>query len=160
MNKALLIKQLTAQLEAVYTAAVTAAQRAYDTATAEENKAENKYDTLGLEASYLAHGQSKRVAECEADVITFKKLKMIEFFADDIISLGALVCLEDEMGAEKCIFISPVSGGLKTKFDGKEITMITPSAPIGKALCSRVLGDDVEINVGVDKKTYQITAIY
>ena len=28
-------------------------------ATNEENKAEDKYDTRGLEASYLAHGQSK-----------------------------------------------------------------------------------------------------
>jgi hypothetical protein len=37
-----------------------AAQTAYETATHEENIAENKYDTLGLEASYLAAGQAKR----------------------------------------------------------------------------------------------------
>ena len=40
-----------------------AAQTAYETATHEENIAENKYDTLGLEASYLATGQARRVEE-------------------------------------------------------------------------------------------------
>ncbi len=160
MNKIQLIKQLTAQLEALHMMAATAAQRAYDTATNEENKAENKYDTLGLEASYLAHGQSKRVAECEADVINFKKLKAVVFLPNDVISLGALVCLEDQSGVEQYIFLSPVAGGLKIKFDDKEVTMITPSAPIGKALCSHVMGDEVEINIGSDKIFYQITAIY
>lgn len=37
-----------------------AARFAHETATHEENIAENKYDTLGLEASYLATGQARR----------------------------------------------------------------------------------------------------
>ena len=37
-----------------------AAQAAHETATHEENIAENKYDTLGLEAAYLATGQVRR----------------------------------------------------------------------------------------------------
>jgi len=37
-----------------------AVQAAHETATHEENIAENKHDTLGFEASYLATGQARR----------------------------------------------------------------------------------------------------
>jgi hypothetical protein len=37
-----------------------AVRAAHETATHEENIAENKYDTLGLEAAYLATGQARR----------------------------------------------------------------------------------------------------
>ena len=39
------------------------ARAAHAEATDEQSKAENKYDTRGLEASYLAHGQSRQAAE-------------------------------------------------------------------------------------------------
>ena len=160
MNKTQLLKQIQAELEFVYQGAIDAAQRAYDTATDEENEAENKYDTLGLEASYLAHGQSKRVGECEADLIAFKKLKPVVFLSGEPVALGALICIEDENGIEKFAFFSPVSGGLKINFNAKEITVITPSAPLGKALSNSLVGDDIEVTIGDDKKYYQITAIY
>ncbi len=160
MNKRLLIKQILQELEHVHQGAVAAAQRAYDTATDEENEAENKYDTLGLEASYLAHGQSKRVAECEADLITFGKLKIVECLPNSLLSIGSLVNIEDEEGVQQFVFLSPVAGGLKIIFNQKEITIVTPSAPLGKALSANRLGDDIEVQTGKDKKVYQITAVY
>ncbi|RDH86074.1 MAG: transcription elongation factor [endosymbiont of Galathealinum brachiosum] len=160
MNKSLLIKQILQELENVHQVAAAAAQRAYDTATDEENEAENKYDTLGLEASYLAHGQSKRVAECEADLITFSKLKIVEYLPDSSIVIGTLVSIEDEEGTEQFVFLSPVAGGLKFRFNHKEITIVTPSAPLGKALISSRVDDDIEVQMGLDKKYYQITAAY
>lgn len=165
MNKPLLLKHILAELEIVHQSAVDAAQRAYETATDDENAAENKYDTLGLEASYLAHGQSKRVAECEADVMVFKKLEPLEFLSDTPVAIGALVYIEDEMGGEQIIFLSPVAGGLKIKFNNKEITLITPSSPLGKALFTCFVDDEIEVaffndNKPDNKKLYQITAIY
>jgi len=123
MNKSALLEQILIKLEVVHQGAVDAAQRAYETATDEENEAENKYDTLGLEASYLAHGQSKRVAECENDLIVFKKFKPNVFSNDMSIDIGALVSVEDEAGLEQLIFISPVSGGLKFTFNRKQVTI-------------------------------------
>ncbi|MCU7801379.1 MAG: GreA/GreB family elongation factor [gamma proteobacterium symbiont of Lucinoma myriamae] len=165
MNKSLLLKHILAELEHVYHGAVDAAQRAYETATDDENEAENKYDTLGLEASYLAHGQSKRVAECEADVIVFKKLEPLKFLSDNPVAIGALVYIEDELGDEQVIFLSPVAGGLKIKFNNKEITLITQSSPIGKALFACFVDEEIEVAFSNDKKPdnkklYQITAIY
>ena len=43
-------------------------------ATDEQSKAENKYDTRGLEASYLARGQSRQARETEAALEQFAAL--------------------------------------------------------------------------------------
>lgn len=160
MNKNLLFKQILVELEMVYQGARDAAQRAYDSATDEENEAENKYDTLGLEASYLAHGQSRRVAECEADLIAFKKLEVAPYSKDTPVSVGTLVCIEDELGLQRYILLSPVAGGLKIKYDGNIINLITPSAPIGKALTTCLAGDDIEVKIGDDMKHYHILTVY
>jgi len=160
MDKPQLFIQIQNQLERVFESAKAAAQRAYDTATDEENEAENKYDTLGLEASYLAHGQSKRVAECEADCIKFNKFQLTAFSDTDPISIGALVCIEDASGAERYLLLSPVAGGLSISFEGIVITLITMSSPIGRSLLNHVVGDDIEVEVSNVKKQFQISAIY
>ena len=73
MNKNALIKKivnrLTEELEIYFRAAM--ASRAE--ATHEQSKAENKYDTRGLEASYLARGQSKQAAEIQGAIAAFEK---------------------------------------------------------------------------------------
>ena len=66
MNKTALLNQIISTLESARDKASAAAAEAKETATDKENIAENKHDTLGLEAAYLAHGQSNRVMELEA----------------------------------------------------------------------------------------------
>ena len=53
-------------LEEKLSIARSSTQRAIDAATDEETIPEHKYDTLALEASYLAHGQALRVQESES----------------------------------------------------------------------------------------------
>jgi len=160
MDKSELLKKILFELEVIHQSAVAAAQRAYETATDEENEAENKYDTLGLEASYLAHGQSKRVAECEADLMVFRKFKP-DVFSDNMkIDIGALVSVEDEAGLEQLVFISPVSGGVKLRFNRKEITMVTPSSPLGNVLLNCFVNDEVVVNLAGNDRCYQIIAVY
>ena len=160
MDKHFLHKQIISELEIVYQGAVDAAQRAYDTAVDEENEAENKYDTMGLEASYLAHGQSQRVEECLNDLITFKALHVIHVSPQTPISIGVLIYLEDEFGEEQIIFLSPVAGGLKILFDKREMTLITPSSPIGKKLSSSIVGDEISVNIKNDVKRYEIIKVF
>ncbi|HEA25658.1 MAG TPA: hypothetical protein ENH92_00900 [Ectothiorhodospiraceae bacterium] len=38
--------------------------------------------------------------------------------------------------------------------------IITPSAPLGKALLGHFVNDEIEMNVGGQKKHYEMTAIY
>src|SRR5438034_11355545 len=74
MNKRAIIRKITAKLVSELEIYFRAAQFSRAEATHESSKAENKYDTRGLEASYLARGQSKQAAEIEAAIAEFEKL--------------------------------------------------------------------------------------
>lgn len=68
MNKQALIQKVVEKLTADLALYFKAATIARAEATHEQSKAENKYDTRGLEASYLARGQSKQAAEIEVSI--------------------------------------------------------------------------------------------
>lgn len=160
MDKALLLKLIIELLETVYQGAVDAAMLAYNTATHEENVAENKYDTLGLEASYLAHGQAQRVEECKNELAAFKALEPVEFSDPYPITVGALIVLKDDQDTEQYLFLGPAAGGIKFIYDQIKITIITPSSPLGQALLGHFVDDEVDMNVAGQKTTYEISAIY
>ena len=60
MNKRALIRKIVARRTDELEVYFRAAQASRAEATHEQSKVENKYDTHGLEASYLARGQSNR----------------------------------------------------------------------------------------------------
>ena len=79
MNKRTLIKKIIARLTDELAVYFRAANASRAEATHEQNKAEDKYDTRGLEASYLARGQSKQAAEIESAIAEFEKLAVRKF---------------------------------------------------------------------------------
>lgn len=160
MDKELLHQTIEAELDVLRQDAIDAAMQAYSAATHEENIADNKYDTLGLEASYLAQGQAKRVADSEANLTAFAELSVTHFTRQSAISLGALIYLMDDQGSQQILFLAPVSGGLKIKFSELNITIITPSAPLGKKLVGCYVDDEINIEMAGQKHHYDITAIY
>lgn len=160
MDKSLLLEKIVDELNAVHQSAIDAANRAYETATDEENVPEHKYDTLSLEASYLAQGQAQRVAECEADLAMYARLDIREFNSQDAISLGSLIHLKDESDGDKYVFLGPAAGGLKVSFQNKNIIIVTPSAPLGQALSGQHVDDEVEISIGDEKKIFDIVAVF
>ena len=151
---------IIAALEALVDNAKSAVMRAYETATHEENVAENKYDTLGLEAAYLTQGQARRLAECETDLAAFQNIAPRHFAGDEAIAIGALVKLEDEAGNERYVFLGPAAGGLKISLAGIDIVVITPSAPFGKALLKTTVGDMVTVQLAAREQTYEIVAVF
>ncbi len=144
-------------LEQRFDTAATAARQAYEAATGKESVAENKYDTFGLEASYLAHGQSQRVLDCENDLKRFLALEFKSFQADDPIAMGALVGLVDETGKSLTCFISPCAGGQAFSYDAKSGMLITPNSPLGKSIMGSLLEDEIKVSIGRDVKIYEIT---
>jgi len=156
INKQHLLDDIIESLETLYQDAFDAAMRAYDTATNEESEAENKYDTLGLEASYLAQGQSKRVTECEADLNTYKKFKISESDSKNNIGIGSIIYMLDECDKALILFLGPTAGGLNVKIDDTNVTIITPSSPLGKILIGHSVDDEVELKLGDTKKHYTI----
>ncbi|MCF5569640.1 transcription elongation factor GreAB, partial [Pseudomonas sp. PA-3-11C] len=97
----LILEKLTVDLDIVR----RAAQTAYETATHEENIAENKYDTLGLEASYLATGQARRVEEIKQSLVLCQQLQLRAYDDRRGIEIGTLVGLEDEDGRQQWLFL-------------------------------------------------------
>jgi len=163
MNKELLLDKILSTLETIRQQTINAAMEAYNTATADENVAENKYDTLGLEASYLAQGQAQRVAECEEDIAAYKLLVKGDFSVISSVSLGALIHIINEEGIEQKLFLGPKAGGLTVSYTEsnieQEIKIITPSSPIGAALLKREEGDEFELVVGANSHNYEIISI-
>lgn len=117
-----------------------AAAQARSAATDTESVAETKWDTFGLENSYLAHGQSMRVAECEADLAYFRKFSFAE--SEEIV-LGSVFEVERADGWHKVIILSQCCGGAEFVCEGKDILLVTSQTPLGKSLLGKEEGDDV-----------------
>ena len=158
MNKRALIKTILAQLTAELEVYFRAAHAAHAEATHEQNKAENKYDTRGLEASYLARGQSRQAIETKAAIAAFEKLVPRKLAAEEPIELGALV--ELEQGSERTLFfIGPKAGGTEVVHEGREILVITPQSPLGEQLQGKKLGDHLRLNLAGVRDPYRVIAI-
>lgn len=151
---------ITDALEALVENARKAVQLAYDAATHEENVAENKYDTLGLEASYLTQGQARRLAECESDLSAFQNLQPKFFNRDDAIDVGALIQLLDAEDRSTYFFLGPAAGGLKLSLADHNVMVITPSSPLGKALLKHHVGDEIAVPVAARKTIYEVLSIW
>ena len=93
VDKRALIEQIVASLAGELEGYERSARSAHAEATDEQSKAENKYDTRGLEASYLARGQSRQAAETASALREYQALRAREFGKDEAIDLGAIVTL-------------------------------------------------------------------
>jgi transcription elongation GreA/GreB family factor len=146
MDKSSLLSAIVGEITSALNSSLAAAEEARATATNKENAAENKYDTLGLEAAYLAHGQSERVLQLEKDLAEYVSLR--DCLSDHaIVEIGSLLQLENDTGESRFLFIGPASGGLVVSVGGVAVTVITPKSPLGKALLGAGIDDDVSINV-------------
>lgn len=145
MPKLLLQQQVCSRLEADLASLIAAAEAAHLAATHEESKAENKYDTRGLEASYLAAGQSRRVADIRRALGAWRALQMRPYDDAVGIQLGALVCLEDTAGRRQRLLLGPDGAGLKLQDEQGEIVLITPHAPLGQQLLGQGPGDWIQV---------------
>ena len=158
MNKRAIIQKITEKLAAELEVYFRAAQFSRAEATHESNKAENKYDTRGLEASYLARGQSKQAAELEAAIAEYQKLGVKNFAAGDAINIGALVELEHG-GECSLYFVGPRAGGTEVLHDRKEILVITPQSPLGEQLIGKQAGDQPQLTFGGTKQAAKILKV-
>jgi transcription elongation GreA/GreB family factor len=158
MNKRTIIKKIIIQLTEELQVYFRAAHASRTEATHESSKAENKYDTRGLEASYLARGQSRQAAEIESAIADFEKLTVKKFGVDEPIGLGALVELENG-GENLFYFIGPRAGGTEILHDKKEILVITPQSPLGEQLLGKKQGDRPQLTLDGTRQQSHIAAV-
>ncbi|MGB1321504.1 MAG: GreA/GreB family elongation factor [Vibrio gallaecicus] len=156
MNKSDLRQIILNKLEQRLQVALSATQRAIDAATDEETVPEHKYDTLALEASYLAHGQAIRVQECEDDIRSYRELVFRE---SESITMTSYLVVVDEDDNEKHFFIGPSAGGLSVDWQGHDVSILTVNAPLGQALMGKEAGDEAEFNVAGTSYIYEVLRI-
>lgn len=158
MNKRAILKKILARLAADLEGFARAARNAHAEATHEQSKAENKYDTRGLEAAYLARGQSRQMQETEDAFAAFEKLEVRAFGPKDPIDVGAVVELECQ-GDRETYFLGPKAGGLELQHDGREILVITPQSPLGTQLVGKRQGETATLALPAARVNYRIVAV-
>ncbi len=147
LNKALVLERIVARLVEELDLYLRAARTAASEATDEQSKAENKYDTRGLEASYLARGQARQAVEVEQAVNQFRALSTQAATPQQAVDVGVLLELKGRREAF-WYFVGPRAGGTEVELDGTEITVITPQSPLGQQLMGRRVGDAVKMPSG------------
>ncbi|HHF2903474.1 TPA: GreA/GreB family elongation factor [Vibrio diabolicus] len=158
MNKADLVQIIIQHLEEKLQVAHASAQRAIDAATDEETVPEHKYDTLALEAAYLAHGQAMRIQESEDELSQYRALVTRDFKGAPV-GVGAYVVLADENLLEKHFFVGPCSGGLTVKYQAQEVFVLTAKSPLGRALFGKEEGDEIDVKIGDKTTCYEVVTV-
>ncbi len=159
MNKKLIVRKIVDDLTARAALHVDAARAAHAEATDVENKAEDRYDTRGLEAAYLAAGQSRQTAETERAIAAFKTMKLPKFGPKDPVDLGALVDLQVKGEDPSLYFIGPSAGGTEIVHEKRTLLVITPQSPLGEQLVGRKQGDRLKIRIAGTSNEYRLLTV-
>ncbi|MCB1206231.1 MAG: transcription elongation factor GreAB [Verrucomicrobiae bacterium] len=140
MDKSRLVARLIAELKLRYERAVAALSGAREAATGEDTKAENKYDTRGLEASYLAAGQAEQADELHRALHALEQFDFRDFDPDEPVAPGALV--ETEVAGEVVYYLlAPAGGGVVLEGeDGEPVTVLGPASPLAGKLLGQTAG--------------------
>jgi len=158
-KKARFLNELRAHVQEDLDVITASQEEAQAGATHEENKAEGDKDMRSTEDSYLARGLAKRVKELREAVAMLNALHLRSFAEGDVVSLTAIVDVEDEQDRELCYFLAPVGGGVSLGEGGETASVVTPSSPLGRALLGREVGDEVELQTPQGNKFLSIVAI-
>ncbi len=160
MIKRDLIQQLVAELGREIGVLRQAALAAREAATHEEAKPENDKDTRAIEAAYLAGAQADRVRELERSANALEFLELRSFASGDPIALSALIDLErEDTGEELSCLLAPHAGGVETRFEGRRVMVVTPEAPLGRALLGKTQGDVIEVPARGAVREYAVTRV-
>jgi len=156
VNKQNLLKQLLEQLQQEIDATMAAVNEAHALASHEQSKPENQYDTLALEAAYLAHGQSERIAELQRQILLLNHFEFVDYDESSRISVGALVFIEDENNESQWLWLLPIAGGIVLTSGDLLVRTITPEAPLAKKLVGNYIDEEFVLNLGHTKKQFEI----
>jgi hypothetical protein len=158
MDKKTIVAAIITEIEKELAVAISAAKSAHEDATNEESKPENQYDTRALEASYVARGQAKRVAELREALFEYKGLIIREFSSKQAISSTALIEVESA-GKRSILFYMSKGGGFSISVNGVKIQVVTPSTPLGEALLQMHEGDSILVELGSAEREYEILKV-
>jgi len=139
VNKRDVIELIRSELQAQFQLVKRAADTAREDATDEESRARSKYETQGLEASYLAAGQARRAEELAVAMQTLNAEPFPAFGDQDPIGEGALVGV-DLAGEREWFLFTPCAGGLTLTVGKTDVTLLAPGSPLREDLLGLTTG--------------------
>ncbi|KQO23554.1 GreA/GreB family elongation factor [Acidovorax sp. Leaf78] len=160
MDKLLLQYQVLERLAEDLLQAEQAMRAAHETATHEENIAENKYDTLGLEAAYLATGQARRAEGIRQAIAHWRQFRARPYDASKGIELGALICLIDSDDKQHQFFLGLDGGSMKLFSGAQAVQVISSEAPLGRAMLGKCEGDEVSIQIAAIRQQFEVLWVH
>lgn len=137
---------------------LAAASHASASATHEESRAEDKYDTRGLEMSYLAAGVGERVAALREALAKYATWTLPTERMGTV-RPGALVTLIDDEGLEMTVFVAPFGDGDTVNVEAVAVRVVTLKAPLGAALLGKGPGDEVRLKHAGTPRTWTVDAV-
>lgn len=159
INKQTLVTFIINALKQELDQAISAANEAHAAAIDDQSVAETQYDTLAIEASYLAEGQSRRVQELHSAIKDYQRLNIIDFDENMPIALTALVQLSADSQSQQWFFLGCSAGGFRCQLNAQNITVITPQSPMGLAMMGKFQDDDIEVMLGNSKLSDYIVKV-
>jgi transcription elongation GreA/GreB family factor len=160
MDKLVLRQQVLERLAEDLLQAEQAVRAAHEAATHEENVAENKYDTLGLEAAYLATGQARRAEAIRHAMTGWREFRPGPYDACKGIQLGALVCLVHLDDTQQHLFLGPDGGSMKLISGAQPVQVISSDAPLGRAMLGKFEGDQISIQVARIRQEFEVLRVH
>ncbi len=161
LDKAAVLAAIIAQLRSDLAALEQAVALARDTATHADCLGSSKYETMGVEASYLAQGQGVRLLEIERALESFRRLqKDSDAQQGESVAPGSLLALDDEHGARQWFWLAHEAGGLQVSHHGCTVMVITPASPLGRSVIGKGCGDPCEPVIAGKARLYQVSACY
>lgn len=158
LSKTKVVRQIIAELSRSLENLASAARTMHADASDDSNKAEDKYDTRGLETAYLASSQARKATETEEALAQYQVLPPAKFTARTPIALGALIELESR-GEAFLYFLGPKAGGTEVRVAGREILVITPESPLGQALLGKKTGNRIKLQTRGPGQEYRIVSV-
>lgn len=160
MDKLLLRQQVLERLAEDLLRVEQAAREAHEAATHEENIAENKYDTLGLEAAYLATGQARRTEAIRLAIVNWRSFFPTSYNPSQGIQMGDLIVVVDAEGNQQRLFLGLEGGNMTLSCGGELTQVISSKAPLARALLGKREGDEVSFEVASVRRELEVLKVY
>lgn len=150
-----ILKQLIDKAKEELTLIEASAAATHNLATDQEFKAESKYDTRALEASYLASAEAKRVEELKLEIQILEDVDphLSEKLGE--IGIGAIVELLFNNQVKK-YFLIPTAGGTIINIENETLIVVSVFSPIGDALLGLKAGDEFEVETPKETRNYKV----
>jgi hypothetical protein len=143
INKEALLGEIIRKLEAEIKKLRESFEEAKLTSIEAPGRMQSRYDTMGVEAAWVADGLAKSLEEKVEGTYKLKNFTLPE--NPEKVSLGCVVGIgPEDGGVVNLYFILPACGGISITVDNNMIIQtVMPQAPVARALIGKSLDDEV-----------------